>query len=208
MLQRKYQAGFTLIELIIAIAITALIGIAAQSMLDVMLRGKSQLSQQQERLSNLDNSLRVIQRDLQQITPRTLTGKDFITPNLGLLLRPQSQAVGSTFMEFIRFSTTPKPDQTHPDLIRVRYKLIDGDLIREQQPFPQNPLIPIPWHRIRLLQGLEELNISLFQQNWELLYTDLKSDNLPQAIKFEFGHPNWEVAELIVGLPGGDLIEP
>lgn len=200
------QKGFTLLELIIAISITALIGIAANSMLDVMLRSKTQVTDHQKQLTELDTALRILQRDLQQITPLNINGEDFPSDNFGLLLRPHSQSVGTTFMEFVRYTVVPDPTQVKPELIKVRYKVIDGSLIREQRPFVAGQL-QIEWHPIQLLTNIETLEIEVFQNQWRPLYSELDSPALPYAIKLTLTHPQWETAELLISLPGASVDE-
>ncbi|WP_261841555.1 type II secretion system minor pseudopilin GspJ [Aliamphritea ceti] len=196
-------AGFTMIELLVAIAMTALIGLAANSMLDVMLRSGKLLNQQQAQLIQLDSGLRIIQRDLQQLVPRQLKGDDFTTSSFGMLLRPVSEAVGSSFMEFIRFSASPSLRHDTTQLIRVRYRLLDTKLIREQRPFPAMP-DQQSWHKIVVLEEISAIKIQLYTQQWRELFGNYRATELPLALQLTFQHPYWQNADLVVALPTGN----
>ncbi len=198
--------GFTLIELLVAIAMTGLIGLAANSMLDVMLRSSQQVGQQQTQLTKLDSGLRILQRDLQQLSPRMLSGDDFIKPSLGLLLRPVSQAVGSTFMEFIRFHQVPSKSGADDQLIRVRYRLLDEQLIREQRPYPATP-DQQNWHKTVILENISAIEIMVYTSQWQEVFGNLDNSDIPQAIQFTLTHPQWQHAKLTVNLPRGKHVE-
>ncbi len=63
---RDAQAGLTLVEVLVALALFSLIGLAGFTMLDNILRVQSGTEGRLERLGQIDRALVVFSRDLQQ----------------------------------------------------------------------------------------------------------------------------------------------
>ncbi len=63
---RSSQAGVTLVEVLVAMALFAMIGLAGFSMLDAVLRVQAGTDARLERLADIDRALIIISRDLQQ----------------------------------------------------------------------------------------------------------------------------------------------
>lgn len=70
--QRDGEAGLTLIEVLVALALFSLIGLAGFSMLDNILRVQSGTEGRLERLAEIDRAMTVFTRDLQQSDPATI----------------------------------------------------------------------------------------------------------------------------------------
>lgn len=66
------QAGFTLIELVVALALFALVSLAGLALVDSMLRVEERTAGRLERLGALQRAMFVITRDLEQISGGTL----------------------------------------------------------------------------------------------------------------------------------------
>lgn len=67
---RRAGAGFTLLELLIAIALFALLGLATWRMLDTLLRSDEALRVQEMQLRQFARALWLLERDLLQAVPR------------------------------------------------------------------------------------------------------------------------------------------
>ncbi|UJF22165.1 type II secretion system minor pseudopilin GspJ [Shewanella sp. OMA3-2] len=72
----KNQRGFTLLEMIIAIAIFAMIGLAANSVLSTVMKNDEVTKTFSVRLKALQQGFGAIERDLGQIVARTFRGLD------------------------------------------------------------------------------------------------------------------------------------
>ena len=70
------QSGVTLVEMLVALAIFAFVGLAAFAMLDTLLRVQDQTDGRLTALAQLDRALLVLDRDLAQGRPETLTLAD------------------------------------------------------------------------------------------------------------------------------------
>lgn len=66
----KRSAGFTLLELLIAIAIFALLALGTYRMLDSVLASDRATRAQEQQLRELVRAMAAIERDLQQVNPR------------------------------------------------------------------------------------------------------------------------------------------
>ena len=100
---RRRDAGLTLVEVLVALAIFSVIGLAGLSILDTVVRVNRGTEDRLERLARIDRALLVVGRDLLQVEPGGVTlGED------GLGFR-RSGADGP---------------------IRIAYALRDGALIR------------------------------------------------------------------------------
>ncbi|APE42004.1 hypothetical protein BOO69_00200 [Sulfitobacter alexandrii] len=67
------DAGITLIEMLVALAIFALVGLASFTTLDTIINVQKRTDNRLERLSQIDRALVVFSRDLQQSEPLSLT---------------------------------------------------------------------------------------------------------------------------------------
>ncbi|SUD53922.1 general secretion pathway protein J [Ectopseudomonas oleovorans] len=66
------QRGFTLLELLIAIAIFALLGLATYRMLDSVLSADAVTREHERQLRELTRALSAFERDLRQVTVRPI----------------------------------------------------------------------------------------------------------------------------------------
>ncbi len=67
-----HNRGFTLLELMLAMAIFAIVGFASSALLDAVMRGDEASQQAQQRLQKLQQSFMLMERDFWQITPRQI----------------------------------------------------------------------------------------------------------------------------------------
>ena len=80
-------AGFTLLEVLIAISIFAIIGLAAYRVLDIIILSQSQVAVHDEKMRKLERAMYMISADFQQLANRPIRGNyadtvaAFIAPN-------------------------------------------------------------------------------------------------------------------------------
>ncbi|MFZ5962169.1 prepilin-type N-terminal cleavage/methylation domain-containing protein [Thalassococcus sp. BH17M4-6] len=101
---RSRDAGVTLVELLVAMAIFAVIGVAGLTILDTVLKVNARTEGRLERLAEIDRALLVIRRDLAQTRAGALT-----LDADGLRLRREAD----------------------PDPVGIRYALTEGQMLRE-----------------------------------------------------------------------------
>lgn len=120
----RHVRGFTLLELIVVIAIFAVFSLLAYGGLDSVLKTRQQVEQSQIRLAELQKAYQRIRDDLQQVAPRPIRdGYGDVQP----ALRSFESPLG---LEFTRGGWRNPIQQARSTLERVSYRLDDGKLRR------------------------------------------------------------------------------
>ena len=115
------QRGLTLLELLVAVALTALIALLSWQALDQALTLQQAGQAQRTRLMALQQALNFLQRDLLQMAPRPI--RDEMGERQPAFLLTPDQA------EWSRIALAEGPEG-RPGLLRVGYRLHDGTLQR------------------------------------------------------------------------------
>lgn len=121
---RPCQSGFTLMELLIAVAIFALIGLAGYRMLNSVVSAYQKTSERTAVFAELKKAVAILDRDLNHIVSRPV--KDELGGDL--------PAVAASFrggppLEFSRNGRWRFPDDQHSELLRVAYR-VEGDQLQ------------------------------------------------------------------------------
>lgn len=118
----RSQRGFTLIELIVAIAIFAIVATMAWSGLDLLLRSRASLEQGADRQRELELAVLALERDLRQALAR---------PARGPYGDEQPAFAGNTLAaEWSVLDLASSRAGVHAEATRVRWGLVDGALWR------------------------------------------------------------------------------
>lgn len=159
------QAGFTLIEVLIAMAITALIAAASYTGISNVLTGSEQLRSNGERTRDIGRALRLIERDLRQVVDRPVRDEfGAWQPALsGGPLALYSLSVTRAGW----FNTLQRP---RSDLQRVHYYLEDGDLWRAYNT-TLDRAVDAGVQRVMLLEDVDALELR-FLASLETLQAD------------------------------------
>ena len=129
------QSGFTLIELMISMAIFAMLSLMAYGGLDTVMRNKAGTETSMLRLNQLQLSMTKLHRDIEQISNREATDE------LGGKLLTLSAGQGDELIiQFTRngWRNPAKLNRSH--LQRVAYKLDEDKLIRMSWPYVDRAL--------------------------------------------------------------------
>lgn len=121
------QSGFTLLELLIAIAIFAIVAVLAMSGYNELLMQRERASQTMERARAVQRAMTRLTQDFEQLEPRpvrnaTATGAD---PAL------YSNTGGTYLVELTRAGWTNPAGVSRATLQRVGYRLENGKLYRD-----------------------------------------------------------------------------
>lgn len=119
--------GFTLLELLIAIALFALLGVATWRLLDGVLRADQAVRAQTEHLRRLDRALWQLERDLLQAVPRPVRDADG-QPLAAFLAAPATDVQAD--LEFTRGGARPPAELPRATLQRVAWRWHEGRLER------------------------------------------------------------------------------
>ncbi len=121
MTDRGSQYGFTLLEMIVAIALFAIISTVTFSALKITLDSREQTEKQLGRLQELQMTFTLIGRDLRQIVDR---------PIRGLYGGEEGPLLGGSTLEFTRSGWRNPARHQRSHLQRIGYGVIEGDLAR------------------------------------------------------------------------------
>jgi general secretion pathway protein J len=120
--------GFTLIEVMIAMFIAAIMFAIGYGAINQALRDRDALNVSQERVTEIQRGMRVVAQDFAQVVPRA--ARD--TSGTGQLM-PAMSADGrsDSIVTFTRAGWSNPAGIQRPAEQRVRYRFIDGALVRE-----------------------------------------------------------------------------
>ena len=126
-LNHQNKAGFTLLELLLAVFIFALISTGAYQVFNIAQRNASLISEKQKRIRDVSLSLEIIEKDFTQLTPRFWRDpfSDAITPSL------ESDYTGNYLVRLVRAGWRNPLGSNRPDLQAVAYRIEDEKLLRE-----------------------------------------------------------------------------
>jgi general secretion pathway protein J len=147
--------GFTLIELVVALAITAIMFTIGYVELDQAMRSRREVQEQSARLIAIQQAVRTIEQDFELLEPRpvrNLIGDGYLpalttTPAAGTIgLDSSSSSTAPTpVVSFTRAGWTNPVGVQRSELQRVTYALQNGALVREYYPVldatPQDPVV-------------------------------------------------------------------
>ena len=146
------QRGFTLIELAVAVFITAILFAIGYGAVNQAVKNRDALEQQQERLLVVQSAMRVIAQDVNQLALRPIrdpSGNDWL---------PVLSAKGDTrrLLELTRGGWANPAGVQRPALQRVVYVLEDNKLRREYWPV-LDPLLSTEPIRREVFKGVKSV---------------------------------------------------
>ena len=141
---RRRPAGFTLIELLVALLITAIMFAIGYTELDQALKSRREVDEQSARLIAIQQALRTIEQDFEQLQPRpvrNLLGDGYLpalttTPEVGngSLGTNSNTEAPIPLVSFTRAGWTNPVGLQRSELQRVSYAIQNGALIRQYYP--------------------------------------------------------------------------
>jgi general secretion pathway protein J len=120
------REGFTLIELILAIGLTAVVGMMSYAGLDVVSSANEAIQRQAERIQEINLAMTIMARDFRQIQPRAVRDEngESITAFWG-------NGTGEDMVSFTRAGWSNPTGSNRSKLQRVHYHYRQDDLVRE-----------------------------------------------------------------------------
>lgn len=161
------HAGFTLVEILVAMAIAAILATMAFSAMNEAMQNRERIKQAQARLVGLQFTVRSLVQDFSQLVPRPVRvpiGEGYDAAVLGR---------SGTFAEVMltRAGWTNPAGLSRSGLQRVRYQVRDGVLYRDYWLVLDSQPDPEPVQRA-LIDGVEAFTIRYmsdgrqWQDNW------------------------------------------
>lgn len=182
-MSRRKHKGFTLLEVLIAIAIFSIISLSSFSIFDTVLKGDEIAKQRSERHNELQRAFLIIERDVLQIARRSvrLNGES----PLENFLQTSGDAFTSDVqaLAFVRHGwTNPNLLLPRSDMQAVAYRVVDETLERLHFNFVDAVVGEEP--KVRpLITGISELTFEYYDgKKWQETWS---GKSLPFAIAIE-----------------------
>lgn len=205
---KSSQSGFTLLELLVAMGIFAIIGAMALGGLNAVVGQSSQASGQTERLAKLQRALRVMATDLGSVQPR------FVRDELGTPCQELPLQAEGRIEYLIQLTrggwSNPAKLPHRGTLQRVQYRFEDGKLFRDYWPVLDHVLGQEPRSE-ELLDGVKDVKLLFLdadaeQAEWKQQWPPLGSANaatgkIPRAIQMTLELDDWGTIERLIEVP-------
>lgn len=187
------QRGFTLLEVVVAIAIFSLLGLATYQLLDRVMRSDQRIQTQELQLRHLQRALSLLERDLVQVQRHAL--KDDHSHSQALISQPQG-------LRLLRGGWRNPLDYPRSELVQVSHHFGDGQWLRESQGLEQGSLSQAQ----SLLSEVELIHLRFIDaagqphDSWPISGEAL---SLPAAVDIELSAPGFPNIRRVILLPGG-----
>jgi general secretion pathway protein J len=204
------QKGFTLLEILIAMAIFTLIGLASTGLLTTVIDSNDLSSERFQKLQQLQRAMVILERDIQQAVPRAarIEGEQ---QNVVMAGGESDMGDGDTLGLVRSGWHNPQYMLPRSTLQSVVYRLQDGKLERLYSNYVDNVIGHEPKIRV-LLDNIERFDVEFLshQENaddsdsesgWSKSY---KGSVLPKAVAIEFDSKDFGTIRREFALtPGG-----
>ena len=198
--------GFTLLEVLVAIAIFALLSLTAYQVLQGVLRSGELSKEHSESLTELQRAMLIIEQDFTQIVARTSRDDGVEEDELSVitsgdaLFESEDQGI-----EFTRLGwANPLGLLPRSDLLRVRYRLKEGQLQRLYFLYPDLVAGQEPQEQV-LLNDIEKLSFRFWNNGWQDGWTSAKK--LPRGIEINFTSKGYSEIRRAFLVAEGEVIQ-
>lgn len=174
------QSGFTLLELVIALAIFALLGLASWGLFDGVVRVQQGTTAHEREFRRLQRAVAVIERDLIQVTA-------------------QPVALGQGQLQFQRSHWRNPLDQPRSERQTLTYRLDNGVLWRESLG-EGSPIL----QRQKLFEDVRALSWRVFDPRvgWRSEWPSAGEGNAPLAVELHLSVGRFDGIRRVLLLPG------
>ena len=192
----RRQYGFTLMEIMIAMFIFAIVMAMIVSGFTMVVRSNETLHEHQTRFSKIQLAVTIITRDLSQMIERDILDND------GTKLASIISDYNGHRFEFTRGGyVNPFASAKRSTLVRVVYRFENNGIIREVWPVLDRAPSTEPSRRL-LLTNVKDFYIDMLDASGELL-PDAGYESLPSGILFNIEFLNKEKITRIIAIERG-----
>lgn len=202
------EAGFTLVEVMVATFIMAILSVMGVAMLSNTLDARRTIEAVVEDVEELELARAIIRQDLAQIVNRR--ARDPFGTRAVSAFEGGTDLSDGRLMSFVRTGHEwPGVSGVRSRLQFVTYRYEDGSLVRESRAFVDAAPDPVTHSRV-LLENLEKLDVRFRVRNtWSDVYEVVTASNTgpvsaPAAVALYFVHPRFgEIETVLLTVSGG-----
>lgn len=170
---RRGQSAFTLIEILVAVVVLAVLAVAAYGGLDAIIRIREQTQVQERQFSRLQLAMLTLTRDIQQAAPRPIRHASGDTA--------PAMTGGDKNIPPLAFTRAGNPNpliEPRSGLQRVGYEVVKGKLERVFFAVLDRSIEPEP-ERQTLLTGVTALSVRFLDDSgqWENTWPPLNAES-------------------------------
>lgn len=189
--------GMTLLELLIAVAVFAVLAALAYGGLNVVLNTSRVANDEAERLANVQRVLARLGADIEQMANRPV--RDAYGDSLGAVVAELDKAAGSR-IEFTRHGRYNPAGLARSSLQRVAYQLRDQQLVRESWAVLDRAQ-DSELYEAEMLDSVTRFEVRFIDSSGDLLESweadELSSEVLPYVVEVRIELADWgEISRL------------
>lgn len=193
----RVQRGFTLLELIVALAIFGVFAALAYGGLRHTLQAQSVLTSHHDAIATLENAFVMVGKDLSNIVGRG--ARDALGGSVPALSAPPDMAA----IEFTRYVNDDHGAAAAVQLKRIAYEVRNGALVRTTWPVLDRAQATVQRERI-VLDGVASVAFRFHGEEWvgywPAAQSNVVADVLPRAVEITVRFSDGNTARRIVML--------
>ena len=203
-MQQQHHKGFTLIEIVVALAVFAIVGTMAFGGLNAILKQQGALTERSDQIKELQIALKYLERDASQIVSRSV--RDQFGDIQPAFSAPPFADNESSFVTFTYSGLRNPAGLTRSSLQRISYEISENQLIRHT------------WTRLDgiineesrdsiILEDIEDVEWlflndgNTWVEQWPPINVQQSNTLLPRALSISFTHAAWGEITRIFPLP-------
>jgi general secretion pathway protein J len=197
----RRTAGFTLLELLVALAVFAVVAVLAYGGLRSVLDAREHADRQAQRLAELQSAVSVLGRDVEQVLERGIRN-EFGDPE-----PPLRGGSGTLLLELTRAGWRNPAALPRSDLQRVAYRLDGTELVRLAWQVLDRAQDAAPLE-MPLLTGVAAVEVRFFDHalewrpEWPPPLPGEEAPALPRAVEITLELEDWGRVTRLLRLPG------
>lgn len=197
-MKQRANAGFTLLEVLVAVAIFALIGIASHRLLVSAIRVDTQTREQEQQLRQLLRAMNSLERDVEQAVARPVLASGG-NEEPAFWSDPDGQGLHWTRAGW----SNPQP-MRRAQLQRVHWRHEGSDLLREYWPVLDRADDSAA-QRQQVLQNITALQWRYLDRQgiWRTQWQGTGMQPLPRALEVRIEHARFGALRRVLLLPAG-----
>ncbi|WP_019341370.1 type II secretion system minor pseudopilin GspJ [Stutzerimonas stutzeri] len=213
---RRAMAGFTLLELLIAIALFALLGLATYRMLEAVMRSDEVVRAQEVQLRELGRAMWSLERDLTQAMPRPV--RDGYGDEQNAFIGQMAGSEDGVSLELTRSGWRNPTGMRRANLQRVRWRLAGDRLERvywvvldrdvDSEPRVQPVLDNVQALRLRYLDAENTWHEEWPPFDFGRGNPEEQARRLPLAVEVSVDHQRYGTITRLLRLPDGPTPAP